>query len=64
MFSSWNFIEWMQSLMSITFIVGMSAGMSTLVSHILVRSLRDEPAPVVQFPVSHQDAPALLKKAA
>lgn len=64
MVSSWNFVEWMQSLMSITFIVGMSTGMSVLVSHIVVRSLRDEPASVVSFPASRQDAPALLKKAA
>ncbi|MFO0774525.1 MAG: hypothetical protein U0172_07675 [Nitrospiraceae bacterium] len=66
MFAPSNFIEVMQSLMSVTIIVGISAGMSVLISQVLVRSLRDEPtAPVLAFPTAmHHDAPARLKKAA
>ncbi len=64
MFSAWNFVEWIQSLLSIAFIVSVSAGLSVLFSKVVVRCLRDEPAAIIPFPASHRESTSLLRKAA
>ncbi|GKS59452.1 hypothetical protein YTPLAS18_29790 [Nitrospira sp.] len=64
MFSAWNGMQAMQSLMSIVFIMSVATVLGLLVTQTVVRLWREDPAPLLPLPIVPRESDPLLKKAA
>lgn len=64
MFSAWNAMQAIQSLMSIVFIMSVATALGLLLTKTVVHLLREEPAPVLPLTIIPREAASLLDKAA